>query len=763
MSKRQSLVIVESPAKAKTIKKYLGTGYQVLASYGHVRDLLPKEGAVDPAHDFAMKYHLIEKNKKHVDAILSALEKCDNLILATDPDREGEAISYQLVEYLKEQGALDGKTFERVAFFEITKAAILEAMKNPRDISMDLVNAQQARRALDYLVGFKLSPLLWRKIRPGLSAGRVQSPALCMIVEREKEIEAFQSREYWTILADCKKQKDGFKAKLALYDGEKVKQFTFESAQQVDAAVERIQKAAASVLEVAQVQVKQRQRHPQAPFTTSTLQQEASRKLGFGAQRTMRIAQQLYEGVDIGDETVGLITYMRTDSVNISATAIEEAREVILEKYGPTYLPESPRLYKTRSKNAQEAHEAVRPTALGRTPDQLAKKLSADQLKLYDLIYKRTLACQMNSALFEQLSADLACADEGVLFRATGSVLVFAGYLKCYEEGKDEDAKEEIEDQLPALKKGDKIDLKKVYGDQHFTEPPPRYTEATLVKTLEEHGIGRPSTYAAILSTLQQREYVVLETKRFMPTDVGRVVSKFLTQYFTQYVDYGFTSQLEDELDAVARGEQAWKPLLHTFWEPFHRLLEETLENVQRKDVVQEAMDEACPDCGKPLSSRLGKRGRFVGCTGYPECSYTRSLGEDKDTPVAPPLDRNCPDCEAPLLIRVGKYGKFIGCSAYPKCKHIEPLEKPQDTNVTCPVCKAGQMVSKKSRYGKIFFACGEYPKCQYAVWYKPIAQECPQCKWPITIEKVTKRRGQERECPQKECDFREAWSPEQQ
>lgn len=757
----KKLVIVESPAKAKTIKKYLGKNYQVLASYGHVRDLLPKEGAVDPTNDFAMRYVPVEKNEKHIAAISKALATADELLLATDPDREGEAISFHLLELMKEKGLLEGKTVGRVVFYEVTKAAIIEAVEHPRALSDDLVNAQQARRALDYLVGFNLSPLLWKKIRRGLSAGRVQSPALRLIVERELDIEKFISQEYWTIEAQLHHAKFDFNAKLTQLNGTKIQQFSFTNQEASDAAVETLKKAANGQLLVTKVDKKKRKKNPAAPFTTSTLQQEASRKMGFGTQRTMRIAQQLYEGIDVGEGSTGLISYMRTDSVNLSQSAIEELREVILDKYGQAALPAEPRTYKTKSKNAQEAHEAIRPTSAKILPEDIKSYLTPEQWKLYNLIWKRTVACQMESATLDTVAVDLQCG-ENHLFRANGSVVVDPGFMKVYEESTDDAKKEPDQKMLPAMKEGEKIQVNDIVGEQHFTEPPPRFSEATLVKTLEEFGIGRPSTYASIISTLQNREYVYLETKRFYPTDVGRIVNKFLTNYFTQYVDYEFTARLEDELDAISRGEKQYKPVLKTFWEPFTELVKTTETSVQRKDVTQEQLDEACPKCGNPLSIRLGKRGRFVGCTTYPDCDFTRSLNEEAE-PEAEAMDKSCPECQKPLQIKQGKYGKFIGCSGYPDCKHIEPLEKPQDTKVECPECKQGTILKRKSRYGKIFYSCARYPDCKYAIWNEPINQPCPTCEWPITTIKVTKRKGTERVCPQKECKFAEPYETEEE
>jgi DNA topoisomerase-1 len=750
----QNLVIVESPAKAKTIEKYLGRDFQVYASYGHVRDLVPKEGAVDPDHDFAMKYELIEKNEKHVQTIAKAAQKASALFLATDPDREGEAISWHIYEILKNRKVLDNKPVHRVVFHEITKRAITEAIQNPKALSTDLINAQQARRALDYLVGFKLSPLLWKKIRRGLSAGRVQSPALRMIVEREIEIENFKVREYWTLDADASADGQKFRARLINLNGAKLEQFSIVTEEQASQARNSLLAEANGKLRVEKIEEKERKKNPAAPFITSTLQQEAARKLGFTTKRTMAIAQQLYEGIDLGGETTGLITYMRTDSVNLANEAVQEIRELIASRFGKENLPKQPPLYKTKSKNAQEAHEAIRPTSAFRLPEQVKPYLSPEQYKLYNLIWKRTVACQMIHATIKTVSVDLSCGTMGV-FRATGSTVVNPGFMSVYLEGKDDAATEDDESFLPTLKEGQWVDLLDIVTNQHFTEPPPRYTEASLVKALEEYGIGRPSTYAAIISTLQQRHYVVLENKRFHPTDVGRIVNKFLTEHFTQYVDYNFTANLEDDLDAVSRGERNWIPLMREFWYPFKSLIDTKDESLRRADVTHESIDEACPECGGQLSIRLGRNGRFIGCTNYPECKYTRNLNGDA-TPAAPEVveGKLCPECSSPLVIKTGRFGKFIGCSNYPKCKHIEPLEKPEDTGVRCPECNKGQLIKRKSRFGKLFFSCNTYPSCSYAVWNPPIAEPCPNCGWPILTLKVTKRRGTEKVCPRKECGY---------
>lgn len=650
-----NLLIVESPAKAKTLKKYLGKDFEVLASYGHVRDLVAKTGAVDTDNNFAMQYETIARNTKHVDAIAKAAADADNILLAPDPDREGEAIAWHISELLKAKRALKGKNMKRVVFYEITQSAVQEAVAHPREISLPLVNAQQARRALDYLVGFNLSPLLWRKIRPGLSAGRVQSPALRLIVERELEIEKFNSQEYWTVHLDSQKNQQPFTAKLFQYQGKKLEQLSIGSQAEYEAIIAKLNDAKLPP-KVVRVEQKAKQRYAAAPFTTSTLQQESVRKLGMTSDRTMRTAQSLYEGVDIGGQTVGLISYMRTDSVSLAKEAVEEIRSYIRDNFAPDYLPGKQPLYKSKTKNAQESHEAIRPTSILRTPDSLRDHLNADQARLYEMIWKRTLACQMAPARYNTVSLDIRLGGDDTLFRASGQTLVFPGFIGVYMEDVD-DAEEEEGSKLPPLAEGDVLPVDKLYGEQHFTQPPPRFSEASLVKTLEEHGIGRPSTYAAIISTLQAREYAILDKKRFMPTDVGRVVTKFLTEHFTRYVDYGFTANLEDELDEISEGKRDWIPVLDEFWKGFNQLI------ADKKDVDRpgtEVLDEPCPKCGKPLSKRLGKRGSFIGCTGYPECDYTRSLGGEEDAGEARKELGTHPDTGQLVLLLRGPYGYYV-------------------------------------------------------------------------------------------------------
>lgn len=652
-----NLLIVESPSKAKTLKKYLGKDFEILASYGHVRDLVPKTGAVDTDHDFAMKYELIARNSKHVDAITKAVKTADAVFLATDPDREGEAIAWHICEILREKRALKDKPVHRVVFNEITQTAVKNAVANPRSVSHDLVNAQQARRALDYLVGFNLSPLLWKKIRRGLSAGRVQSPALRMICEREAEIRVFTAREYWSIHLESEKSGQKFLAKLSHLNGEKLDQFAIGSEEAQRQALDRLT-AAGGTARIAKVEKKRKQRYPAAPFTTSTLQQESVRKLGLSTDRTMRVAQQLYEGVNIGSGTVGLITYMRTDSVNLAQEALTEIRHYIRDNYNKDYLPPGPITYDSKIKNAQEAHEAIRPTSISRTPDSLRGHLADDQLRLYEMIWKRALASQMTPAQFDTVGVDLSVGAQD-MFRATGQTLAFPGFIAVYLEGAD-DSQDDEEGRLPPLSEGETLPVLRLFGEQHFTQPPPRFTEASLVKTLEEYGIGRPSTYASIISTLLDREYVVMEKKRFQPTDVGEVVNKFLTEHFAQYVDYDFTAKMEDQLDQISNGRREWVPTLRDFWGSFKELVD-AKGGLTRREAVQEKLEEPCPKCGGELLVRFGKRGRFVGCGNYPECDYTRNMdGSPSQEDVPPQVIMQDPASGADVLLMKGPYGYYL-------------------------------------------------------------------------------------------------------
>jgi len=709
------LLIVESPAKSSTIEKYLGKDYKVLASIGHIRDLPSKDGSVDVDNDFEMKYQTSKDKEKQIKTIVAAAKKADTIYLATDLDREGEAISWHVLEELKERiKDFSMDKVKRIVFNEITKKAVQDAVDNPRELDMDLVNAQQARRALDYLVGFNLSPVLWRKVKGGLSAGRVQSVALRLVCEREDDIDAFKPQEYWSIEGTFHTPENkALTAKLSHLNGKKLDKFDIGNE---GLATEAVDKLTGQDYSITEIQKKQTRRSASAPFITSTLQMEASRKLGFGAKRTMMTAQRLYEA--------GFITYMRTDSVSLSPEALAATRQAIENMYGSTYVPKSPNVYKTKSQNAQEAHEAIRPTSLGKTPSATGLT-DADQLKLYKLIWQRTVASQMEKAILDQ-TALVISTGSGDAFRATGSIVAFDGFMKAYQEGSDDEkAVDDSKDKLlPAVNEHDAMDLVEMKPNQHFTEPPARYSEATLVKTLEEKGVGRPSTFASIISTIQDRGYVRQDKKRFHPEDVGRIVSKFLVQHFSRYVDINFTAGMEEKLDEVSRGENDWKPMLRDFWSPFKETIDDKMESVKKSDVTTEKTGEKCPSCDK---------------------------GE--------------------LLIRLGRYGRFKGCDQYPECKHIENLEgntsesrgeqePPKDTGVQCPKCKENQIVEKKSRRGKIFYGCGGYPKCQYAVWDKTIPEtKCPSCDWPFIMEKETKRQGLIKKCP--DCEWQDPPKPE--
>jgi DNA topoisomerase-1 len=674
------VVVVESPTKAKSINKYLGSGYRVLSSYGHVRDLPEKDGSVLPDEDFRIIYELLADREKRVAEIAKALKDARHLYLATDPDREGEAISWHLLAALKDRGAINGIDVKRVVFHEITRRAVLEAMRHPRDLHDGLIDAYQARRALDYLVGFTLSPVLWRKLQGSRSAGRVQSVALRLICERENEIEAFRPQEYWSIQAAfTTPQGADFRARLSVLDGDKLDRFDLANEADARRAVAAIE---ARQLRVESLEKKQVQRHPAPPFATGTLQQEASRKLGFGAERTMRTAQRLFEGVALDGETVGLITYMRTDSVQLAGEALAACRRQIAGAFGDRYLPDKPRAFRTRTKNAQEAHEAIRPTDVGRTPQQVGRFLDDDQRRLYELIWKRTMASQMASAVLDRVSADLSSPDRQVGFRATGSTVAFDGFLKLYQEGRDDPAQDEEDGGLlPPMAPGEPLRRGEVTPRQHFTEPPPRYTEASLVRKLEELGIGRPSTYASIISVLQERNYVRIEQRRFVPEDRGRLVTAFLVAFFDQYVQPGFTANLEDQLDDVAAGGRHWKQVLREFWDPFSGQVDEVRE--RRVAEVIDALNEllaphlfppredgadprTCPLCGSGrLSLKLGRFGAFVGCSNYPECRFTRRLGVPAAEGEEPAEGKERvlgvdPETRAQIRLRRGPYGPYV-------------------------------------------------------------------------------------------------------
>ncbi len=675
------VVVVESPAKAKTINKYLGPDYHVVASYGHVRDLPAKDGSVKPDQDFEMLWDVDERGKKHVDEIAKALKKADSLYLATDPDREGEAISWHVLELLRQRGMLEDVDVKRVVFHEITKNAVLDAIENPREVNKELVEAYLARRALDYLVGFTLSPVLWRKLPGSRSAGRVQSVALRLICEREAEIEAFRPQEFWTIdgLFDTA-HGQRLTARLTHLDGAKLDKFDLPNEERARAAVER---ALGGSYAVTSVEKRQTRRNPQPPFTTSTLQQEASRKLRLSASNTMRIAQRLYEGVEIGGETTGLITYMRTDSVNLSGEAIGACRRLIPSDYGPEYLPESPRSFRNSARNAQEAHEAIRPTDFFRRPEQVKRHLREDEFRLYELIWKRALASQMESARLDQVAIDIAAADGRAVFRATGSVVVFDGFLKLYQEGQDDPAEDEEKDgrMLPRVAEGEAMAVREITPEQHFTQPPPRFTEASLVKRLEELGIGRPSTYASIIQVLQDRDYVRLENRRFVPEDRGRVVTAFLTSFFQRYVQYNFTADLEQKLDDVSTGRIEWRDLLREFWEGFIAKVDDIrdLTITQVLDALDEALGphffppredgedpRTCPVCGAGrLSLKLGRHGAFIGCSRYPECRFTRTLAPPDASGEGAALEGpkelgTDPESGQTVSLRKGPYGIYV-------------------------------------------------------------------------------------------------------
>jgi DNA topoisomerase I len=734
----KTLVVVESPAKAKTIEKYLGSDYAVRASYGHIRDLPKSDLGVDVEHEFAVTYEVPEDSKKHLTQLKKALKQADELVLATDYDREGEAIAFHVATLL----GVDPAQAKRVTFTEITRDAILEAFQNPREIDLKLFDAQEARRVLDRLVGYKISPILWRRVRPGLSAGRVQSVAVRLIVEREREIRAFEPVEYWSVDVRLTPEADDnpFTARLVevpegrLATSPDKKGLLLRAEADAATHVERLGTAA---YRVAKVDRKERKRSPSPPFTTSTLQQEAARKLGFGARKTMTLAQRLYEGVNLpGEGTVGLITYMRTDSVNIAESALREIEEVVRNDFGAEYALEQPRRFKTRSRNAQEAHEAVRPTSALRHPARVAGSLDRDQLRLYELIWKRTVATQMAEARFNQVGVDIeATADGGTYgLRATGQTLIFDGFIRAYTEGRDEGPDEDAENRLPDLTPEQVLRMLEVLPEQHFTQPPPRFTEASLVKTLEELGIGRPSTYASIISTIQDRGYVRLEDKRFFPEDVAEVVTDKLVEHFSEIVDVNFTARMEEELDEIAEGAAARTGVLAEFWTPFSEDLERAEEKFER---YIEEVDEDCPRCIEEgrvppgrLQIRLGRYGRFIGCSRFAEdqggCKYIRNLnGEVRPEPEM--LDEKCPECGKQLVRKTGRYGPFVGCSGYPDCRYIKK-DPPKSLGITCPQCGQGGIVEKRTRFG-LFYGCDRYPECDFAVSNPPVKDHpCPEC-----------------------------------
>ena len=765
-----ALIVVESPTKAKTLSQFLGKEYQVVACLGHVRALPSKPGSVDIKNDFEPLYHILPRSRKYLKQIEKSLLRCERVYLATDMDREGEAISWHLIVALNldngaSHQARKGKNLKvrRIVFHEITKEAIFEALEHPRDLSPQLVDAQQARVVLDYLYGFNLSPFLWKKVRPGLSAGRVQSVALRLICEREKEIQAFKTQEYWSIKANLSTSREGlletlFSAELAEVDGEKLDKFHVKDQAGAEEIVGKLEDAVYKVKEIRRKEIK---RNPAPPFTTSTLQQEASRKLRFSAKRTMIIAQKLYEGIAIEDSMKGLITYMRTDSVNLAESALSDMKRKIVKLFGKDFGLKTSRKFKQKSKNAQEAHEAIRPTDFSLTPGEIRSCLTSDQFKLYDLIWKRTLACQMAQALLDSVSVDIV-AKGSYLFRATGSTIKFPGFMKIYIEGKDDDG-DENKGMLPQLERDQMLTLIDLVPEQHFTQPPPRYTEATLVKTLEEYGIGRPSTYASIIDILQTRKYVKLTDRRFSPEDLGMTVSQLLVNHFPQYVDYQFTAQMEEELDEIARGEISWKPVVRNFWKPFINLIDKKDNELKKSDIVDEETEEICPQCGAHLIIKLGRYGKFYGCKGYPKCRYIRPLddkeGETENQSAA--VEEDCEKCGKPMIIKAGRYGKFLACSGYPQCKNVRSLNKPVSLGIKCPECSEGDIVEKKTRRGKLFYGCSSYPKCDFATWDKPVEEACPSCGNPILVEKESKRDGIVIKCMKKECSYKKTLSNE--
>ena len=727
-----ALVVVESPAKARTIGRILGSRYEVKASIGHVRDLPKSALGVDIEKGFLPKYVVPREKSKAVKEIREAARQAGTVYLATDPDREGEAIAWHLLE----AADLNDLPHHRVVFHEITPQAVQEAFRHPREIDMQLVNAQQARRVLDRLVGYRLSPFLWDKVRRGLSAGRVQSVALRLVVEREREIQGFVSQEYWTIEAALEKEEapPSFRAKLAGYVGKRRK-LEIASETEAQQLVALLRPATYRVLDV---QRKAQARRPAAPFITSTLQQEASRRLGFSAKRTMALAQQLYEGVSLGTEgEVGLITYMRTDSTHVATSAREEARAYIRERFGAESLPPSAREYRKKVKGAQEAHEAIRPTSVRREPKAMRRLLNNDQYRLYNLIWQRMVASQMADALFDVTTVKIEAkpkeSREAHLFRATNTQLRFAGYRQVYEESRDEEEEEALgTNPLPDLAVEDPLRLLDLLPEQHFTEPPPRYTEASLVKALEEKGIGRPSTYAPTMSTIQERGYVEKDGRYLRPSDLGFVVNDLLVEHFPEFVDVGFTAGMEAELDEIADGARPWQPVVEEFYNPLVHALERAATAPKQEQVTE----ESCPECGRPMVIRWGRFGRFLACSRYPDCKGRRPLEGGQEAPQ--PTDETCQECGAPMLIKTGRFGRFLACSRYPECKGRRPLTA--KTGVKCPRC-GGDIVERRSKRGRTFFGCSNYPKCEFAAWSRPLPQPCPQCGGLLTAEREGKAK----------------------
>ncbi len=749
----KTLIIVESPAKVRTISKFLGSNYQVMASVGHVMDLPEKELGVDVEHDFTPQYVTIRGKAKILNGIKKAAGEAEKVYLAPDPDREGEAICWHIAQEIKKK--YKQKPVYRLLFNEITKSAILEAIAHPEAINQHRADAQAARRILDRLVGYKISPLLWKKVQRGLSAGRVQSVTVRMVCEREAQIEAFTAQEYWSITAQLEAADPPiFKAQLHKLDGQKIKIADQAQAQELTDELKQ------QNFQVKEVKKRQKKRNPYPPFITSHLQQEAARKLGYSAKKTMLIAQKLYEGVETEDGPVGLITYMRTDAVRVAKEAQAEAREYIHEYLGAEYLPDKPPTYKSR-KSAQEAHEAIRPTSVFRTPKSLKDRLNKEQWQLYQLVWQRFVASQINPAILDTTTIEIQ-AGRGY-FKASGSVIRFLGFLKVYVEAKEEDKKEDAteEQTLPVLKSGQSLKLLDMMPKQHFTQPPPRYTEASLVRALEENGIGRPSTYAAILSTIVARKYVVNQQKRFHPTQLGRLVNELLVGHFPDILNVEFTAQMEDQLDKIEEGKADWVESLHRFYSPFSQNLQQA--ETDMRDVKREARktELKCPQCGQGLVIKWGRNGEFLACVGYPECRYTNNFTQNEQgeiqIAVEEKTDELCPKCQEPLVVKNGRYGKFLACGNYPDCRFSKPIS----TGVSCPESDCtGYLAAKRSKKGKTFYGCSNYPKCSFALWDKPLPESCPQCGEKFLLERYQKGNNY-LYCYQKECGYRKEVSAE--
>jgi|RhiMetdeSRZDD1v2_1073273.scaffolds.fasta_scaffold07339_9 DNA topoisomerase-1 len=761
----KNLVIVESPAKAKTLEKYLGRDFQVKASVGHVVDLPKSKLGVDIKKDFAPDFHVIQSKKKVIDDLKKAAKGKENIYLASDPDREGEAIAWHIAG----QVAKNHKHVHRVLINEITKKAVQEAIANPHELDRNKFDAQIARRVLDRLVGYQLSPLLWKKVRRGLSAGRVQSVAVRLVCEREREIRAFETVEYWSLTAQLEgRLPPSFKARLAQWQSQKVdnKKFRLENESHVQDIVKSLDGAS---WVIGEVEKKERRRYPTPPFVTSKLQQEAARKLGFQPKRTMQLAQQLYEGVELGSEgSVGLITYMRTDSTRISADALTAVRQHIQAQYGKNYVPGKPNTFRSK-KGAQDAHEAIRPTSLDYAPDRVRRYLRRDLFQLYSLIWDRFVASQMVPAVYDQTVFDIPVRE--ALFRATGQQIKFDGFMKVYIEGRDERAPQANEEEdsddaagasdgvLPDLQKGDALKLLALEPRQHFTQPPPRFTQASLIKELDEKGIGRPSTYAAIISNILDREYVVQnEGRSLAPTDLGFLVTDLLVESFPDILNVEFTAGMEDELDKIEDGKEKWTKAMKRFYTPFSRDLKKAdkeMRDVKRQEVPT---DIDCEKCGAKMVIKWGRNGEFLACPQYPDCKSTKNFKRADNGEIQivaeEEVNESCELCGRPMLLRWGKFGKFLGCSGYPECKNIQPLQKPVDLGIKCPECKEGNIKERKSRWGKIFYGCDRYPECKFASWDKPLPLPCPKCGSPILVEKVTKRAGRTHRCYKKECGY---------